>query len=89
LTATEYFEADYKGFCDFTLNHSRESIQTQYDWKVNRDVEFGVQIPQSLLSGPWTEEMVKRLFWLSKSGASINWLTSTDGEVSHPVTPAI
>jgi len=51
-------------------------------WDTYMDVEDGVEIPPSLLTGPWTEEMVKYLFWMVKSGARLEWLTSTSGEVS-------
>jgi hypothetical protein len=45
------------------------------------DLAKGTEIPHSLLLGPWTEEMIRHLYWLVKSGATLNWLTSTSGEV--------
>jgi hypothetical protein len=38
-------------------------------------------IPESLLQGPWTEDMVEYLFWLIRAGAKIGWTNSTNGEV--------
>jgi len=58
------------------------SIRRQcYNWDVNRDLVMGVEIPSSLLLGPWTEDNIKLLFWLIKAGARIDWVNSTSGEV--------
>ena len=51
-------------------------------WTTYLDVASTFEIPQSLLLGPWTEDMTRMLFWLVKGGAKFNWLTSTSGEVS-------
>jgi hypothetical protein len=40
-----------------------------------------VEIPDYLLGGPWTREMEKQLFWIAQSGAGIDWVASTKGEV--------
>lgn len=40
-----------------------------------------VEIPDSVLHGPWSEEKVKRLFWITRAGVQIRWTDSTTGEV--------
>jgi hypothetical protein len=58
------------------------SIRQQYcNWDFNRDLAEGVEIPSSLLLGPWTEDNIKLLFWLIRAGARIDWVNSTSGEV--------
>lgn len=46
------------------------------------DIADGVEIPESLLLGPWSEDMVKHLFWMVKSGARVYFTDSISGEVS-------
>ncbi|KAI1007845.1 hypothetical protein K3495_g380 [Podosphaera aphanis] len=43
---------------------------------------IGVQIPNRLLQGPWSDEDVKYLFWIIKSGARVGQLDSTSREVA-------
>jgi hypothetical protein len=81
LTATEYFDNDFTSFSEFTQERDRFSIRRHYNWDVNRDLATGVEIPSSLLLGPWTEDSIKLLFWLIKAGARIDWIGSTSGEV--------
>jgi hypothetical protein len=52
-------------------------------WHVSKDVHEDVEIGVSLLLGPWTESKIKKLFWIVKAGARIDWLNSTSGEVSE------
>ena len=40
-------------------------------------------MPDSLLRGPWTDEMLKHFLWLARAGASIDGRSSTSGEVDH------
>lgn len=61
--------------------HSETEGET-FSWVTYVDVASNVEIPQSLLLGPWTEEMTRHLYWLVKGGAQFDWLTSTTGEVS-------
>jgi hypothetical protein len=82
LTAMEYFNNDFAGFSKFTRKRDGGAPWEDCSWNVNTDVADGVEIPNSLLLGPWTDEMIKHLFWIKKSGASIDWLNSTSGEVS-------
>lgn len=57
------------------------TIRTSTSWISYADVGPGVEIPRSLLVGPWDEEMTKRLYWLVKNNAQIDWISSTSGEV--------
>ncbi len=81
MSAVEYFNADFAGFSDFAAQEDGDWIWSICTWEVNTDVADGVEFPSSLLLGPWTEEMLKHLFWIKKSGASIDWINSTSGEV--------
>jgi hypothetical protein len=83
LTAEEYFNKDFAGFSEFTHRRNGGWSWEDCSWYVNTDVADGVEIPNSLLLGPWNDEMIKHLFWIRKSGASIDWLNSTSGEVSR------
>jgi hypothetical protein len=82
LTSVEYLNSDFAGFSEFMKIHDGGCPLDDCSWKTNTDVADGVEIPNSLLLGPWTDEMVKHLFWIIKSGAVIDWLNSTSGEVS-------
>jgi hypothetical protein len=81
ITATEYFNADFYTFTACITQPEEYSHCNDIDWSCNHDVASAVQIPQSLLSGPWTEEKIRHLYWMRKSGAQIDWLGSTSGEV--------
>ena len=41
----------------------------------------GVELPHSILRGPWGEEEIRYLFWVMDAGGELNWTTSTTGEV--------
>jgi hypothetical protein len=82
LSATEYFNKDFASFSAFMQERDGGSIWLSCNWDVNKDVAEGVEIPTSLLLGPWTEDDIRFLFWLVKAGAQIDWLNSTSGEVS-------
>ena len=73
---------DFAGFCDFTEEIDGPSVWHTCNWDRNTDVSDGLEIPISLLSGPWSEDMIRYLFWVVKSGAQIDWINSTIGEVS-------
>jgi len=42
----------------------------------------GVELPHTILRGPWTKETIEYLFWVMDAGGELNWTTSTTGEVS-------
>jgi hypothetical protein len=82
LSATEYFNNDFASFSEFMQERDGGSIWLSCNWGVNKDLAQGVEVPTSLLLGPWTLENIKFLYWLIKAGARIDWLNSTSGEVS-------
>jgi hypothetical protein len=83
LTAQEYLDTDFQGFSNLILGQRDGGwLWDQCSWDINSDVADGIEIPTSLLSGPWNEEMLKYLFWLRKSGAAIDFYNSTSGEMA-------
>jgi hypothetical protein len=73
---TQQFE---DAFTEFLRYIKRDS---HFEWSAASDLAAGVEIPSSLLLGPsWTDEMIRYLFWLVKSGARVEWFTSISGEV--------
>jgi len=82
LTSVEYLNNDFAGFSQFLKIRDGGRPFDDCSWAGNTDVADDVEIPNSLLLGPWTDEMIKQLFWLIKSGAEIGWLYSTSGEVA-------
>lgn len=85
-SAKEYFEIDFAGFSDFAEDVDGPPVWHTCNWERNTDVSDGIEIPSGLLAGPWTDDMIKHLFWLVKSGAEIDWVNSTLGEVSSQDT---
>jgi len=79
-TPAKFFEEDFAAFSAYLL-HSQYADIT-YSWATYVDVASNVEIPQSLLLGPWTEERIRHLFWLVKGGAQFDWLNSTSGEAA-------
>jgi hypothetical protein len=83
LNAIEYFNNDFTSFSEFVQERDGSWTWEHCTWHTNKDVADGVEIPTSLLLGPWDEAKIKHLFWLVKSGgATIDWLNSTSGEVA-------
>ncbi|KUJ23528.1 uncharacterized protein LY89DRAFT_635836 [Mollisia scopiformis] len=83
ITAREHLDTDFQDFSDVVLNWE-ESDGCLLDYchlGLNFDVADAIEIPSSLLSGPWNEDTLKYLFWLITSGASIDWCHTTSGEV--------
>jgi hypothetical protein len=83
LTAQEYFEKDFKEFSIFAKQRDGPQIWEHCRWGFNYDVARGTEIPNSLLLGPWTEESIRYLFWVTKSGAQVDFIKSTSGEVGY------
>jgi hypothetical protein len=80
LTPAMYFEDDFTVFSSYVQRqHTTENMTLQWDTYV--DVAKDLEIPQSLLLGPWNEEKTRFLYWLVKGGARFDWLNSTSGEV--------
>lgn len=81
-TPAKFFVEDFTAFSSYSRN--LHNFNLNHNWATYFDVANGLEIPQSLLLGPWTEEMTKFLYWLVKGGAGLDWLTSTSGEVITP-----
>jgi hypothetical protein len=58
--------------CDFT---------PRWAWTSFLHMHPQLDIPESLLQGPWTSDMMEYLFWLIRAEARICWTNSTNGEV--------
>lgn len=82
MIASEYFEADFMTFMTFVTQAQEGMFWKDIIWDTNKDLARGVEIPHSLLCGPWSEEKVRYLYWIIKSGGHIDWHSSTNGEVS-------
>lgn len=82
LTPAKYLDEDFEAFSSDVRGENVDSDFKRH-WTTYVDVANGLEIPESLLLGPWTEEMVRYLYWLVRGGAELNWLTSTSGEVSQ------
>lgn len=80
LSAVKYFNIDFEDFSTLVQAPDGDFLWDEYSWDVGKDVKNSVEVPEKLLLGPWTEEMVKHLFWLIKAGARVDFLT-TSGEV--------
>jgi hypothetical protein len=83
LTAQKYFEKDFREFSVFAKQRDGPHIWEHCTWELNFDVARGTEIPNSLLLGPWTEESIRYLFWATKSGARVDFIKSTSGEVGY------
>lgn len=83
LTPPKYFEEDFASFSSYVQVRKNKDLDVIHHWASYIDVANDLEIPQSLLLGPWTEEMTRLLFWLVKGGARFDWLNSTSGEVSR------
>ncbi|KAL3422303.1 hypothetical protein PVAG01_06459 [Phlyctema vagabunda] len=66
----ELFEKDYIQFCQ-AVELDEDSIASAANWDKYNDIHYRTEIPGNLLAGPWTEEMVRKLFWLVRGGASV------------------
>ena len=83
-TATEFFNMEFADFLSLVDQHIESwDAEPCYSWDSYVDVAEGVEIPSSLLLGPWTDDMIRHLYWLIKGNARIDWITSTSGEVFH------
>lgn len=72
------FDFDFNRVTDFPLAKPFDSMHHQVRFA---DVHPNVLIPEKLVTGPWDEEMVRRLVWLRRGGAilqeSQTWEVST------------
>jgi hypothetical protein len=83
-TVAQRFDKDFAQFLDF-IERAKfdESFWDSSNelFGMTAELAQGVEIPHSLLLGPWTEGMIRYLYWIVKSGAQFDWSTSTNGEV--------
>lgn len=83
LTARESFDKDFEGFSNFVSRSDIGNFREEFNWISHApDTSNGVEIPHSLLLGPWPEEATRYLFWVVRNGGRIDWVTSSTGEVS-------
>lgn len=79
------FDGQYAEFLQLTHpDAAREEGMTArptFKWKTPLKIHPQTELPESLLRGPWSPDMVMYLFWLIRAGASINYSESTNGEV--------
>jgi hypothetical protein len=74
---------DDKFFDDFSqfVEVSKAKYE-RWHWSGLLFVHPYVEIPDSLLQGPWTEEMMLHLYWMIRASATIRWEESTSSEVA-------
>ncbi|KAI9730145.1 MAG: magnesium ion transporter [Claussenomyces sp. TS43310] len=85
----DLFEADYEYMCNVATGLQCAEMES-LPWipappqppRGLLSIRSATEIPESLLKGPWTTEMVKHLFWFARAGAQVDWLDSTSGEVA-------
>ena len=82
MTAEEYFNIEFEAFSESFTERDGDHVWEHCSWRTNFDAEVNFEIPNSLLVGPWSEETIRYMFWVAKSGAHIGWIESTSGEVS-------
>ncbi|KAH6647065.1 hypothetical protein BKA67DRAFT_425405 [Truncatella angustata] len=78
-SARQYFLHDYDAFCS-NLDDDLPPPDLQPSWM---EVHHETQIPDSLLTGPWDEDAMQKLFWLVRAGARLSadqtWETTLEG----------
>jgi hypothetical protein len=84
-TIDDCFTEDYAEFRQISSTtiaeyESRDTFPS-WRWTGFLHVHPDFDIPESLLQGPWTPDMVEYLFWLIRAEARIHWIKSTSGEV--------
>ncbi|RDW80057.1 hypothetical protein BP6252_04695 [Coleophoma cylindrospora] len=65
------FEKDYQNFCEAV--EQGEDYMRLCNWDKYVDVHYRTEIPSRLLTGPWTEDDIRLLFWLVRGGACIQF----------------
>ena len=67
----ECFDHDYLSFCEqWTNNPPTATLDSRTSSGL--DIHPLTKIPDSLLTGPWDDEMLDRLFWLIRAGAKLS-----------------
>lgn len=79
------FDEQYAEFLRLTDPEAarEEGMTTRptFRWETPLKIHPRTEIPESLLRGPWSPDMVMYLFWLTRAGARIDYSESTNGEV--------
>ncbi|OBT68362.1 hypothetical protein VE03_02929 [Pseudogymnoascus sp. 23342-1-I1] len=81
------FDGQYAEFSQLTHPEAaREEGMTatpKFRWETPLKIHPHTEMPESLLRGPWSPDMVMYLFWLIRAGARIDYSASTNGEVAR------
>jgi len=85
---SSFFDEDFSTFSNIVQNNDASFLENT-SWDTYKEVEDEVDFPDTLLLGPWTEDMIRYLYWLVKSGARLEWLANNSGEVSSIFTPKL
>jgi hypothetical protein len=79
------FDGQYAEFLKLTDPEAarNEGVTTRptFRWESPLKIHPQTEMPESLLRGPWSPDMVMYLFWLIRAGARIDYSASTNGEV--------
>ncbi|KAI9056147.1 hypothetical protein LZ554_001075 [Drepanopeziza brunnea f. sp. 'monogermtubi'] len=81
ITQEEYLNIDYTAF-ENTISSSTDDNWPSTSWTTHSHLSPSVEIPHTLLLGPFTPPSLRHLFYLIKSGAKLSWHSSTSGEVA-------
>ncbi|TAQ88948.1 hypothetical protein B7494_g2743 [Chlorociboria aeruginascens] len=80
----ESFEEDFAEFTNsMRVQAAKQSYDRKFELSYVKNVADDVEIPRSLLLGPWDEEMTRRLFWLVYGSARVSFIKSTSGEIGR------
>jgi hypothetical protein len=84
-TEDNWFDQDYSEFRAMAGGigdpNDGNTIHLPWKWEGFLMIHPDTDIPVHLLSGPWTGETVKHLFWFLRAGARVRDLWTTSGEV--------
>lgn len=87
--ADDCFIEDYAEFRQLSTQRIVKDMscdfKPRWTWTSFLHLHPQFDIPESLLQGPWTADMVEYLFWLIRAEANIEWTNSTNGEVRNRI----
>lgn len=81
----EHFDKEFERFSAFASQENpHPAIEVSNKSRLCIDIDDHAEIPERLLDRQkfWTDGQRKLLYWIVKSGARIQWETSTSGEVA-------
>lgn len=85
VAGTEHFEERFETFKGLVAAHVFIESPFEDATYIHTSLADGVEIPESLLLGPWDDEMVKHLYWFYEGHGKVDSVHSTHGEVSQPL----